>query len=382
MLTPISLDLNSLPEAAVTFLQERFTNVAGSDSRDSTETAVEASIIAYVEERFSSMKYILGLAIDFTILAESLSLEDISAREFRPTLKEDDIFRIYTLVEQVGTRQANTLTLSFKNGKNKYGIRKTEEQVVSLFHKLHRTAYPSAYVYNTGQWKKFKDLLVMCFRLSPAGRLSVCSKLIVFGLEKMQQNTFYGRSKDRPRVYEAILRDYERSADGENGGLAFQAIAFGYITTDRPHLDISAAGVRTGSARQRRFGDVDCYYGLDLELSVEVKDLKITENNLSRELGTFMSEIASGGIMGMAIVQSIDPIAAEHLRDAKIVPYQEHDLLAAVSAWDWPKQNQAVHRMLHYLAHIEQNPAAVKRLLCFISRIDEEHESLVFLKEK
>jgi hypothetical protein len=49
-----------------------------------------------------------------------------------------------------------------------------------------------------------------------------------------------------------------------------------------------------------------------------------------------------------------------------------------VRIWDWQKQDAAVHEMLHYLAHVEQNPSAVARLLAFIGERDPEHNSLTY----
>jgi len=50
-----------------------------------------------------------------------------------------------------------------------------------------------------------------------------------------------------------------------------------------------------------------------------------------------------------------------------------------VSLWDWQKQNNAVQGMLHYIAHVEQDPKAVRRLLEFIKEVDPNHDTLTFL---
>lgn len=182
----------------------------------------------------------------------------------------DGIFSRYQVSAGVGERKANTPTLSYK-GKRE-GIRRIEESIVELFHSLNRSGYPSAYVYNTGQWQKYQDLLLACFQLSESARLLLCERLIAFGLVNLPKNSFYARETVRIRLFEEVVKDYERGVQGENGGLVFQAIAYGYIAADRPHLSIIADKVRTGSARQKRFGDIDCYCGLDLGTSIEVKD--------------------------------------------------------------------------------------------------------------
>ena len=99
---------------------------------------------------------------------------------------------------------------------------------------------------------------------------------------------------------------YKRKAKGENAGLTLQAIAYGYAKADRPFLSISVDKVRSGSSRQRRFGDVDGYDGIDLGLSIEVKDKNIKAENVQKELGTFMKKVKANRIRGLALVAAIE----------------------------------------------------------------------------
>jgi hypothetical protein len=341
-----------------------------------SEAKISKQVMDYVADRFSRMKYILGLAIDFAILAQRLSAEDSEAKKFRPDLKYEKIFQTYTLITERGESQANTLTLQY--GSTQVGIRKTEESVATLFHGLERTGYPSAYVYNTGQWPKYKALLVMCFQLSESARYELCQNLFDYGLSGLKPNMFFTRSEDRVRLFERIVANYPRTDEAENAGLTFQAIAYGFFRADRPHLNFIVDKVRTGSARQRRFGDVDGYDGLDLDLSVEVKDLHIDTANLDKQLGTFLGNIAGRKLSGIAFVVSIDAAAKVTLERAHVAPFTQEDALKALQTWDWSKQDMAVRAMLHYLAHVEQNPDAVNRLLEFISGHDSQHSSLAY----
>lgn len=336
---------------------------------------VIAEIIAYVETRFSRMKYILGLAIDFTLLAQEVNRLDPA---FSPLGDGDDlaaVFDKYALVEQRGDRQANTLTLSV--GTATVGIRKFEERVADVFHAMERSKYPSAYVYNTGQWKKYTDLLVLCFRLSAAGRLVVVQRLFDFGLEKLDRNAFFGRDEPRVRVFENALSGFPRDADGENGGLTFQAMVFGFLRADHHHLEWIADKVRTGSARQRRFGDIDGYSGLNLEVSAEVKDLDINATNMERQLGCFIESTKKHEFLGMVFARSFTQEVRDELQALGLVLTDNVALNSLVARWDWAKQDIALYSMLHYLAHIEQNALAVRRFLKFITEQDELHPSLV-----
>ena len=107
------------------------------------------------------MKYILGLAIDFTVLAHQVASADPRFEPLAARESEDAIFRRNPLVEQRDATQASTLTLHVAG--STFGIRQIEELVANAFHRRERSKFPSAYVYNTGQWGEYKDLLALTF---------------------------------------------------------------------------------------------------------------------------------------------------------------------------------------------------------------------------
>jgi hypothetical protein len=376
-----STDKDVTPEKRLIseFLKRDFTIFEGFDEDielDQVEQEILEGALSYVRSRFGRQKYILGLAIDFVILAQRLSQVDSRGKRSRLDLDEGKLFSRYELVTERGDVQANTLTLKF--GDKEEGIRKIEESVVELFHQLKRPTYPSAYVYNTGQWHKNKELLINCFRLSELGRLQLCKQLVDFGLANMSIADFYGRATPRTALFAEIIQSYERRAKGENAGLVYQALAYGFIKADRPHLSIVTDKVRRGSKRQKQIGDIDCYAGLDLELSVEVKDLDMTESNLVSELNEFIHNITDSKAPGLVFVRSLSNEARSYLRKQGIQAVTEDECLAIVALWDWHKQNSAVLGTLHFLSHIEQKPEAVHRLLAFIKANDPNHDSLIY----
>ena len=360
------------------FLSSSFDKGVSRSLSDTEKNAVE-NCLDYVAARFGSMKYILGTALDFTLLAQRLSDYDNTLKSSNPDLTLDKIFSRYQVSAGVGERKANTLTLSYRDKRE--GIRRIEESVVELFHSLNRSGYPSAYVYNTGQWQKYRNLLLACFQLSEPARLLLCERLIAFGLANLPKNSFYARETLRVRLFEEVIENYERGVQGENGGLIFQAIAYGYIAADRPHLSIIADKVRTGSARQKRFGDIDCYFGLDLETSIEVKDIPITTQRFEKELGEFCRKCEGNNTRGIAFILDVDERTIETITSYGVNIITQAALLYLVSFWDWPKQDAAVQGMLHYLSHIEQDPNAVRRLLTFINQIAKNHDSLVYFTD-
>jgi hypothetical protein len=346
------------------------------------ELALSGHILKSVEDKFHSVTYILGLPLDFTVVAQKLSEFDLDAKDFRGDLDETALFARYPRTTS-GTQNVNTLTLTFQfNSKTKkVGIRRVEEDVCDLFIAADRTGYPSAYVYNTGMWHHFQELLVNCFKLSESGRYLLCQQLIEFGLEKLPKNTFFGRDTPRFRLFEQIIKDYPRTATAnENAGMVMQSIAYGYMKADRPHLSLIVDKSRTGSAKQRRFGDIDCYYGLDLEVSVEVKDEEITEAGVESELGQFARDVHRHRVQGLAFVFSIESAARNWLMSFGVIAQDIQTTLTRVESWDWRKQDDAVHGLLHFIAHVEQQPVAVTRLLNIIQTRDSSHDSLAYLK--
>ena len=247
-------------ESTVAFLKTYFSDFVPSPPETGDIEGIEKVMLlvaGHFEKAKRPARYVLGLAIDFLLQAQALSSVDADLSGHRPELTEEGLFERYTLVTERAGQVANTLTLTF--GGTSVGIRKFEEAVKNYFHAQKRGEYPSAYVYNTGQWQKYKTLLVACFSLSTNGRYLAVKKLLEYGLTKLKENEFFGRKSSRVNLFERIISDYPRGSDNENGGVVFQAIANGFFIADRPHLCIISAGVRTGSARQKRIGDIDCY---------------------------------------------------------------------------------------------------------------------------
>ncbi|MCG6280782.1 MULTISPECIES: hypothetical protein [Vibrio harveyi group] len=349
------------------FLKPFFDEVSFGAQLEKLEQTTIDDIITFVSQDFSKRKYTLGLAIDFILLAQNLYKATGRLSDFRQGYSEQDIFAEFEIVKARGNTKANTLT--FKTDTGSFGIRKIEENVADFFHGLDRSDYPSAYVYNTGQWTKFIFLLEKAFQLSEQGRYVAVSNLIDFGLSNLTRNIYFDREHYPIRIFDNIIKNYLRTSKDENGGLTFQAIVFGYLFADRPHLHLVADKVRTGSARQKRIGDIDCYDGLTLEYSAEVKDFEIGKSNFERQVGEFIRECerkkTDSAIFCPSYVQ--DDISNLDIKRTKLI--DQENILYIVSTWDWKKQERAYQGMLHYLSHIEQNAKSVQRLLAFVDSL-------------
>lgn len=352
-----------------------------SESVGSAERDVVDAVVSRVESHFTGSrkaKYVLGLAIDFAILAERVNKRTKSLRQFRAAYTLEDLFGEFDLVKSRGKTKANTLSLRV-NG-HEEGIRGIEERVLRFFHGASRDDYPSAYVYNTGQWSKYTETLVDAFRLSAAGRYELVFKLLRFGFDRLPRNVFFVRNQVRPRVFERVVSEYSTRSRGENSGLAFQAMVYGIMRIAYPHLSIVSAGVRTGSSRQRRFGDIDGYYGIDLEVSVEVKDQVLKSPLVDSHLISFCKQVEGNDVIGIVCCVGIDSACEVELRKFGVEPLTRVEMLGQIRFWDWARQNDALLHMLHYLAHIEQSAPAVVRLLKFIEQGDSKHDSLAHLE--
>jgi len=356
------------------FMDEYFEDTYSSEQLNDSELSEINYIIDYIDKRFGSAKYILGLGLDFVLVAHQVSSSDFDVYE--PNLEASAILSRHEQVTTYRNRTLNTLTLRGSGGVS-YGIRSIEERILGLFHdEFSRLGYPSAYVYNTGQWKKYKDLLSRCFRLSLPGRFVAVKNLILYGLRQMSRaESFEGNP--RIRLFSSIVKDYPRGQiEGENGGVIFQGIVYGYVKADRPHLSLIVDKVRTGSKRQKRIGDIDCYLDVKVEMSIEVKDFNIVDSQFQKQLGTFTQDVIESGIHGVVVAQRVSPEVRERLEDADIIVRTQNDLLRDVGFWDWPKQDAAVRGLFHYLAHVEQDGDAVERLQWFILNLDPEHDVL------
>lgn len=362
------------------FLLEYFPNMDELKAHHITdeEFLVINQIVSYVEERLSGMKYILGLSLDFLILGQQLAKKQVTYNKFHDKLTLEFMFSDFQLVTKRGKKDANTLTLLY--GNESYGIRKIEEKILEFFHTNNFTQYPSAYVYNTGQWQKFQDQLLNCFKLSDAGKLQACLKLFELGVSNFTANNFWVRAEPRVRIFDELLKKekFPRTARNENGGLILQALVFGYLSADRPHLSFVADKVRTGSSRQKRFGDIDAYFGPDLELSAEVKDIDLDMDNIKKQCQTFLILSQQSKICGIIFCETITSEARDYVENYGCIAISCSELLRVIKVWDWRKQDNAFNSFFHFICHIEQNADAANRVLDFVRDLDNTHSVLAY----
>lgn len=347
----------------------------GDSTLSKQEQAVIEQLLSAEQSEFANSKGTLGLAIDFLMIAEELSQVDEWVSEFDPDVSADDVLDRY---DQASVK--STLTITYDG--EKYAIRPVQNAVIDLFREdLKRTNFPSSPGHHTGEWERYTNLLAMAFQLSRDGRYVAAQRLFEYGLDQLERKDITQREPPFPSPFEAVLHDFDRSHPDEEGGLTYQAWAYGYVTAMWPHLSLEASKVRTGSSRQNRYGDIDGYRGPDLMLSVEVKDRAIDSTNVDSELGSMMELAENATTIVVAICRSASDDAIAELRAADVIVLTDEELTERLKLWDYHKQNSALQGMAHYLTNIEEDPGALQRLLGFLRDVDPGNTALAHLIE-
>lgn len=347
----------------------------GDSTLSKQEQAVIEQLLSAEQSEFANSKGTLGLAIDFLMIAEELSQVDEWVSEFDPDVSADDVLDRY---DQASVK--STLTITYDG--EKYAIRPVQNAVIDLFREdLKRTNFPSSPGHHTGEWERYTNLLAMAFQLSRDGRYVAAQRLFEYGLDQLERKDITQREPPFPSPFEAVLHDFDRSHPDEEGGLTYQAWAYGYVTAMWPHLSLEASKVRTGSSRQNRYGDIDGYRGPDLMLSVEVKDRAIDSTNVNSELGSMMELAENATTIVVAICRSASDDAIAELRAADVIVLTDEELTERLKLWDYHKQNSALQGMAHYLTNIEEDPGALQRLLGFLRDVDPGNTALAHLIE-
>ena len=337
-----------------------------------------ADLLVWVDGKFNNVgRYVLGLTIDFLRLADVVDGGESS--DFEPSLTGDDVLKRYPRREHHNGKTSDTLTISDAHG-GWHGIRGIEEDVYSLFQRLLRTDYPSAAPHNTKAWRNNLPLLGRTFALSRMGRRRAVEALVDYGLSAMTKSQAY-QGVARTRIFPLVVEEYLRGVKGENGGVVYQGIAYGYFKADRPHLSVVAHGSKTGGSRANMIGDVEGYYGASLEFTAEVKDLDLTGANVEKELRAFVTKVGLRNVRGIVVAKSFNDDAAAILASGNVFMVSQEDLMSQIDLWDYAKQDVALNGLLHYLSHVESSVAATSRLAGFIRSKDPEHPSLAHLRE-
>jgi hypothetical protein len=274
------------------------------------------------------------------------------------------------------TQGVSTLTVTMPGGGQK-----TIRPAYERYHRhyvteKHRLDYPRSAPYATGKWGDYRHWLDDLVGMSKDDLEWIAQASVAFVLDELKDQSFDPSSvKAEPPIFKWLLDefDFNDRARGEPTGAAFQAMVFGYIRADSPHLQVEARKARAGSARTKGIGDIDAWEGDRLVISAEVKHFVVGEGDLP-EFTHFAAAITERAALGMIIAEDFADGVREQIEALGVHPLSLKDLLRVVSLWDPVKQRAALNAFQWVVVHKEQNSGLIDRVHAFLVSVGYAEE--------
>jgi hypothetical protein len=272
----------------------------------------------------------------------------------------DEMFQEFPQI----TSGVSTLTVSLPSG-NQKTIRPSYERYHHLYIAEHRRLdFPRSQPYATGKWADYRDWLDGLVKMSEEDLRWLAQHSVEFVLEELEEQTFDPASiRIDPPIFRWLLEEFEfgARAKGEPTGAAFQAMVFGYVRADAPHLQVEARKARAGSARTQGVGDIDAWEGDRLVISAEVKHFAVAEKDLDG-FTHFAANVCERSALGMVVAEDFEEGVRSKLIETGLVAVSRKDLLQIVALWDPLKQRAAFNAFQWVVVHKEQNSGLIRRV--------------------
>ncbi|WP_279153527.1 hypothetical protein [Pseudomonas sp. UBA2628] len=269
------------------------------------------------------------------------------------------------------TEGVSTLTVALPAGGQKT-VRPAYERYHDLYIvEHHRLDYPRSQPYATGKWGDYRHWLDALVGMSDDDLRWIIAASVAFVLSELKDQSFDPSSvRVEPPIFKWLLEkfDFGARAKGEPTGAAFQAMVFGYIRADAPHLQVEARKARAGSARTKGIGDIDAWEGDKLVISAEVKHFTVSEKDIG-SFAHFSSSISERAALGMIVAENYGQGARELIGSLGIHPLSRMDILHIVSLWDPLKQRAALNAFQWVVVHKEQNSGLIERVNDFLHSV-------------
>lgn len=266
------------------------------------------------------------------------------------------------------TQAVSTLTVTLPQGGQKT-IRPAYERYHHLYvTEKHRLDYPRSAPYATGKWADYRHWLDSLVTMSKDDLEWIAQASVNFVLDELKDQSFDPSSvKAEPPIFKWLLDEFNFNdrARGEPTGAAFQAMVFGYIRADAPHLQVEARKARAGSARTKGIGDIDAWEGDRLVISAEVKHFVVSNGDLG-DFTHFAAAITERAALGMIIAEGFQDGVREQIEALGVHPLSLPDLLRIVTLWDPVKQRAALNAFQWVVVHKEQNSGLIDRVYAFL----------------
>jgi len=258
------------------------------------------------------------------------------------------------------------------------GGQKTIRPAYERYHRLyitehHRLDYPRSQPYATGKWGDYRNWLEALVCMSKEDLEWISQETVNFVLEELRDQSFDPSSvRSEPPIFKWLLErfDFSARAKGEPTGAAYQAMVFGYIRADAPHLQIEARKARAGSARTKGIGDIDAWEGDRLVISAEVKHFIVALNDVS-DFTHFAANIAERAALGFVVAEDFQEGVRPEIEMLGLLALSRTDVLRIVSLWDPLKQRAAFNAFQWVVVHKEQNSGLIDRVQDFLKVVDE-----------
>lgn len=306
-------------------------------------------------------KYVGGLLPSFCSFLIEL---EVCGRGYK---KLDDLFHDFPQI----TEGVSTLTVSLPEGGQK-----TIRPAYERFHKYYitehnRLDFPRSQPYATGKWGDYRHWLDNLVSMTEDELNWIIEKTQQFVLDELKDQSFDPSTvRVDPPIFRLLLKkfDFNARAVGEPTGAAFQAMVFGYIRADAPHLQVEARKARAGSARTQGIGDIDAWEGDRLVISAEVKHFRVAEKDLS-DFTHFSSSVRERGALGLLIAEDFQEGVRQKIEEKGLFPLSKENVLNIVSLWDPLKQRAALNAFQWVVVHKEQNSGLIDRVQKFLEDV-------------
>lgn len=269
------------------------------------------------------------------------------------------------------TQGVPTLTVALPSGGQKT-IRPAYERYHRFFiTESHRLDYPRSPPYATGKWNDYRRWLDALVAMSKADLEWIAQATVAFVLAELKDQSFDPSSvRADPPIFKWLLDrfDFAARAKGEPTGAAFQAMVFGYIRADSPHLQVEARKARAGSARTKGVGDIDAWEGDRLVISAEVKHFIVGDGNIG-DFTHFAASVTERAALGFVVAEDFQEGSKEKIEALGLHPLSRMDVLKIVSLWDPLKQRAALNAFQWVVVHKEQNSGLIDRVQKFLDSV-------------
>lgn len=308
--------------------------------------------------------YLLGVLLAYIGVAE-----DILGQDGKQSLP--NVFTVYPpRVTYAKGKRLNTLTLGPEQ--SPVSLRTYYNWVERvILGDLLRLGYPNSAPHATQAWSQHQRELELICEMNPSERTALADALWAEALALPEQTSRIGEERGI-RPFEHIVRHFPNTQSGEPGGSVLQGLAYAYYRADSPNVTLRVYKVGSGSARVGATGDVDGWIGDTLELSVEVKDMPIDEDNI-HQFDQFVKHLNMWpNCTAVALALTFTEEAVKWLLERDILAFDRGRMESNVVYWDLPKQRLAVQEFLHYLAVVQRNPKLLQRFkdFCSVAGID------------